>query len=151
IHLSGVMHLHIHSHNIVINPDTGVVKFIDFGMASRRQQDAQQVMSPYGLEAPLAYLAPEQSGRMHQAIDHRTDLYALGVTFYQMLTGSVPFPSHDTLEVMHAHLAIAPKPVYEVHPSIDVRGVLCGRGRSLTAYRIGKYSEAVLHLIASTL
>ena len=118
MHRSGVMHLQIHPYNIVINPDTGVVKFIDFGMASRRQQDAQQVMSPYGLERPLAYLAPEQTGRMHQAIDHRTDLYALGVTFYQMLTGAVPFPSHDPLEVLHGHLAITPTPVQDVHPSI---------------------------------
>jgi len=118
MHRSGVMYLQIHPHNIVINPDTRVVKFIDFGMASRLKQDTQQATSPYRLEGSLAYLPPEQSGRTHQAIDYRTDLYSLGVTFYQMLTGSVPFPSNDPLEVIHGHLAISPKPVVEVSPHV---------------------------------
>ena len=82
-------------------PRHAVVKFIDFGMTSRLKQDAQQVTSRS--RRALAYLAPEQTGRMHQAIDSRTDLYELGVTFYQMLTGAVPFPSHDPLEVLHGH------------------------------------------------
>jgi serine/threonine protein kinase len=110
MHHSGVMHLQIHPYNIVINPDTLVVKFIDFGMASRRTPDTQPATRPHRLEDSLAYLSPRQTGRMHQAIDYRTDLYALGVTFYQMLTGAVPFPSDDPLEVIHGHLAIAPTP-----------------------------------------
>jgi predicted ATPase/transcriptional regulator with GAF, ATPase, and Fis domain len=118
IHRSGVTHRQIHPHNLVINPDTRVVKFIDFGMASRLKQDTQPATSPNRLEGSLAYLSPEQTGRMRQAIDDRTDLYSLGVTFYQMLTGSVPFPSDDPLEVIHGHLAIRPKPVREVSPHV---------------------------------
>src|SRR4029450_1070648 len=81
-------------------PPLGGGAFTDFGMASRRQQDTQPVMSPYRFERPLPYRPPEQTGRTHQAFDPRPDLYALGVTFYQMLPGSVPFPSHNPLEVM---------------------------------------------------
>lgn len=70
------------------------------------------------LEGTLAYLSPEQTGRMNQVLDYRTDFYSLGVTFYEMLTGKLPFYSTDPLELIHWHIAKNPQPSIEVNPDI---------------------------------
>ncbi len=56
----------------------------------------------------LAYMAPEQTGRMNRSIDSRSDLYSLGVTFYEMLTGALPFTAADPMEWVHCHIARQP-------------------------------------------
>jgi serine/threonine protein kinase len=108
IHAANVIHKDINPGNIVLNPNTGVVKIIDFGIATQFSRTNPTFKSPHGLEGTLAYLSPEQTGRMNRSIDYRTDFYSLGVTFYELLTGQVPFPTTDVLELVHCHLAKPP-------------------------------------------
>ena len=73
---------------------------------------------PNGLTGTLAYLAPEQTGRMNQSIDYRTDFYGLGVTLYELLTGRLPFQSEDPMELVHCHIAQSPVPPDQIEPGI---------------------------------
>jgi serine/threonine protein kinase len=83
-------------------------------------KETQEIQSPNILEGTLAYLAPEQTGRMNRGIDYRADFYGLGVTLYQLLTGTLPFTSDDPLELMHCHIAKTPVPVEQVNPDVPV-------------------------------
>ncbi|UBF28833.1 AAA family ATPase [Kovacikia minuta CCNUW1] len=118
IHAANVIHKDINPGNIVLNPNTGVVKIIDFGIATQFSRTNPTFKSPHVLEGTLAYLSPEQTGRMNRAIDYRTDFYSLGATFYELLTGQVPFPTTDVLELVHCHLAKPPIPLWELNPEI---------------------------------
>lgn len=118
IHAANVIHKDINPGNIVLNSDTGVVKIIDFGIATQFNRTNPTFKSPHVLEGTLAYLSPEQTGRMNRAIDYRTDFYSLGVTFYQLLTGQLPFPTTDVLELVHCHIAKQPTPPHELNGTI---------------------------------
>ncbi|MBD2741929.1 AAA family ATPase [Coleofasciculus sp. FACHB-1120] len=118
IHAANVIHKDINPGNIVFNPDTGVVKIIDFGIATQFSRTNPTFKSHYGLEGTLAYLSPEQTGRMNRSLDYRTDFYSLGVTFYELLTGYLPFPTADILELVHCHIAKHPVPPHEMNPTI---------------------------------
>ncbi|MFB2897448.1 AAA family ATPase [Aerosakkonemataceae cyanobacterium BLCC-F50] len=118
IHRANVIHKDINPGNIVLNPSTGVVKIIDFGIATQFNHTNPTFKSPHVLEGTLAYLSPEQTGRMNRSIDYRTDFYSLGVTFYELLTGQEPFPTTDILELVHCHLAKPPIPPYELNNTI---------------------------------
>ncbi|MEH1790426.1 MAG: ATP-binding sensor histidine kinase [Nostoc sp.] len=100
-----IIHKDIKPANILINPETKQVKLIDFSIASLLPRETQEIKSPNVLEGTLAYLSPEQTGRMNRSIDYRSDFYALGVTFYELLTGKLPFPSNDAMELVHCHIA----------------------------------------------
>ena len=115
IHQHGIIHKDIKPGNIVINPDTKEIRIIDFGLSTRLQRDEQRDMNPGSLEGTLAYMSPEQTGRMNRSIDYRTDFYSLGVTFYEMLTGDVPFRSDDPMELVHCHIAKMPVSPHEVN------------------------------------
>ncbi|HEY9650076.1 MAG TPA: AAA family ATPase [Coleofasciculaceae cyanobacterium] len=104
--------------NIVLNPDTGVVKIIDFGIATQFNRTNPTFKSPHVLEGTLAYLSPEQTGRMNRLLDYRTDFYSLGVTFYQLLTGRLPFETTDSLELVHCHIAKQPVPPHALNATI---------------------------------
>ncbi len=108
MHQRYVIHKDINPANIVYNPATGQVKLIDFGIASVLSREMATFRNPRSLEGTLAYMSPEQTGRMNRAIDYRTDFYSLGVTFYELLTGQMPFQSEDTLELIHSHIARQP-------------------------------------------
>lgn len=113
IHNLNIVHKDINPANIVYNPDTGVAKLIDFGISqvlSRTSISAQPVRTFAGTPA---YMSPEQTGRMNRDLDPRSDLYSLGVTLYEMLTGSTPFESDDPLELVHSHIARSPLPPIE--------------------------------------
>ena len=84
------------------------VKIIDFGIATRLSSETQVAKSASLLDGTLAYMSPEQTGRMNRSLDRRTDLYSLGVSFYQLLTGRLPFEASDPLELVHSHIARAP-------------------------------------------
>jgi predicted ATPase/signal transduction histidine kinase len=108
LYCSRIIHKDIKPANILINPETKQVKLIDFSIASLLPRETQTLMSPNVLEGTLAYLSPEQTGRMNRGIDYRTDFYSLGVTFYELLTGKLPFQSNDPMELVHCHIAKMP-------------------------------------------
>jgi predicted ATPase len=96
-----------------VNRTTGEVRLTGFGFASRRPRERQSPAPPESIAGTLAYMAPEQTGRMNRSIDSRSDLYSLGVTLYQMLTGSLPFTASDPMEWVHCHIARKPVPPSE--------------------------------------
>ncbi len=118
IHRSGVVHKDIKPQNIVIKPDTGTVQLIDFSIASELSREDAMLASPRNLEGTLPYMAPEQTGRMNRGIDHRADFYSLGVTFYELLSGRLPFEQQVPIEIVHAHIAVVPPPVHELAPGL---------------------------------
>ncbi|AFY36418.1 ATP-binding sensor histidine kinase [Calothrix sp. PCC 7507] len=104
-----IIHKDIKPANVLINPETKQLKLIDFSIASLLPRETQTLINPNVLEGTLAYISPEQTGRMNRGIDYRTDFYSLGVTFYELLTGVLPFQSNDPVELVHCHIAkIAP-------------------------------------------
>jgi len=118
IHAANIIHKDINPGNIVFNLDTGVVKIIDFGIATQFNRTNPTFKNPHVLEGTLAYLSPEQTGRMNRMLDYRTDFYSLGVTFYELLTGQLPFPTQDILELVHCHIAKPPIPVHKLNATI---------------------------------
>ncbi|NJK69634.1 MAG: AAA family ATPase [Microcoleus sp. SU_5_3] len=113
-----IIHKDIKPQNILINPNTKEVKIIDFSISSLLPRENQEIISPNVLEGTLNYMSPEQTGRMNRGIDYRTDFYSLGVTFYELLTGKLPFESTDPMELVHSHLAKMPTPIIELVPAI---------------------------------
>ncbi len=118
LHRRGVIHKDIKPRNILVDPD-GNVQLIDFGIATRVPRELPALRGPTVLEGTLAYIAPEQTGRMNRAVDHRSDLYSLGATLYEMLLERPPFIG-DPLELIHAHIARAPVPPATRDPQIPV-------------------------------
>src|SRR5215472_8786247 len=108
LHQRGLVHKDIKPANILFNDATGEVRLTGFGIASRFSRERQSPHPPEMIAGTLAYMAPEQTGRMNRSIDSRSDLYALGVTFYQILTGALPFTAVDPMEWVHCHLARRP-------------------------------------------
>ena len=113
-----IIHKDIKPDNILINPQTREVKLIDFSISSLLPKENQEIQNPNVLEGTLAYISPEQTGRMNRGIDYRTDFYSLGVTFYELLTGQLPFNASDPMELVHCHIARKPKPPIELVPAI---------------------------------
>jgi predicted ATPase/signal transduction histidine kinase/GAF domain-containing protein/tRNA A-37 threonylcarbamoyl transferase component Bud32 len=118
IHTANVIHKDINPSNIVVNPETGVVKIIDFGISTRFSYTTPTFQNSGVLEGTLAYLSPEQTGRMNRLLDYRTDFYSLGVTLYQLLTGRLPFDSTHVLELIHCHIAKQPVLPEEINSGI---------------------------------
>src|SRR5262249_11712870 len=110
LHERGFIHKDIKPANVLINSATDQVWLTGFGIASRLPRERQAPEPPEFLEGTLAYMAPEQTGRMNRSIDSRSDLYSLGVTLYQMLTGTLPFTASDPMEWVHCHVAKKPVP-----------------------------------------
>ena len=113
VHQRGLLHKDIKPANILVNRTTGEVKLTGFGIASRLSRERRSPEPPETIAGTLAYMAPEQTGRMNRSIDSRSDLYSLGVTLYQMLTGSLPFTASDPMEWVHCHIARKPVPPSE--------------------------------------
>ena len=118
IHSQHLMHKDINPANIVWNRESGVVKIIDFGLATTLSREKPEIRNPNVLEGTLPYISPEQTGRMNRAMDYRSDFYSLGVTFYQMLTGRLPFTADNALALVYAHMARQPIPPAELNPAI---------------------------------
>ena len=114
LHRHSIIHKDIKPGNIIINSTTGEVKLTDFSISSRLQQENQSVSNPSELAGTLAYLSPEQTGRMNRSVDYRSDYYSLGITLYQMLAGQLPFVTEDPMELIHCHLAKQPLPICEL-------------------------------------
>jgi PAS domain S-box-containing protein len=113
LHERGLVHKDIKPKNIFVNATTGEAWLTGFGIASRTPRERQSPDPPEFIAGTLAYMAPEQTGRMNRSIDSRSDLYSLGVTLYQMLSGRLPFTASDPMEWVHCHVARKPTPLTE--------------------------------------
>ena len=120
LHENNIIHKDIKPENLIVNPETGTIKITDFSIASRLSRESPTISNPNLLEGTLAYMSPEQTGRMNRCLDYRTDFYSLGVTFYEMLVGQLPFQSTDPLELIHCHIAKTPTPPHELNPEIPL-------------------------------
>ena len=118
LHERGLVHKDLKPANVIADADSGRVWLTGFGITSRLPRERQAPAPPEFIAGTLAYMAPEQTGRVNRSIDSRSDLYSLGVTFYQMLTGTLPFTASDPMEWVHCHIARQPLP-----PSERVRGI----------------------------
>ncbi|MCT7973769.1 hybrid sensor histidine kinase/response regulator [Laspinema olomoucense] len=118
LHNYHIIHKDIKPQNIIINPLTEAVQLIDFSIASRLERENPTLSHPDLLEGTLAYMSPEQTGRMNRTLDYRSDFYSLGVTFYELLTGSLPFTSNDPLELVHSHIAKTPISPHQIKAEI---------------------------------
>jgi PAS domain S-box-containing protein len=133
VHERGLIHKDIKPANILVDAASGGVWLTGFGIASRLPREHQAPAPAEVIAGTLAYMAPEQTGRMNRSVDSRSDLYALGVTFYEMLTGTLPFTAADPMEWVHCHIARQPMP-----PNERVAGVP------------GSLSAIVMKLLAKT-
>ncbi|MFQ4160607.1 MULTISPECIES: trifunctional serine/threonine-protein kinase/ATP-binding protein/sensor histidine kinase [Nostocales] len=111
LHQNRIIHKDIKPANILIHPPTKQVRLIDFSISSLLPKETQEIKSPNILEGTLAYISPEQTGRMNRGIDYRSDFYSLGVTFYELLIGELPFISDDLTQLVYCHIAKMPAPL----------------------------------------
>ncbi|MFM7119801.1 MAG: serine/threonine protein kinase, partial [Gammaproteobacteria bacterium] len=125
IHDEGVIHRDINPGNLIISDppagqqaDDPAAYIIDFGFATLASRAPSPALPSEPMTGTLAYMSPEQTGRVNRVVDHRTDLYALGATLYELFTGSLPFTQTDPLELVHAHIASTPKALRETNPSL---------------------------------
>ena len=118
VHQQHIIHKDINPANIILNQHTGKLKLIDFGISTTLSREISTFRNPNVLEGTLAYISPEQTGRMNRAIDYRSDFYSLGITFYELLTGQLPFPTNDVLELVHCHIAKQPTPPHKLRPEV---------------------------------
>jgi predicted ATPase/signal transduction histidine kinase/GAF domain-containing protein len=116
MHQHGLIHKDIKPANVLVNAATGQAWLMGFGIASRLPRERQPPEPPEFVAGTLAYMAPEQTGRMNRSIDSRSDLYSLGITLYEMLTGSLPFTASDAAGWVHCHIARRP-----VSPSLRAK------------------------------
>jgi predicted ATPase len=113
-----IIHKNLTPGNILIHPSTKEIKLIDFSTASLLPRETQQIVNPQLLEGTLAYLSPEQTGRMNRGIDYRSDFYSLGVTLYELLTGKLPFTTKDSIDLINCHLFQTAVPANLINPKV---------------------------------
>jgi len=133
LHKKGLIHKDVKPTNVLVDSATGDIRLMGFGIASRLPRERQALKPPEFIAGTLPYMAPEQTGRMNRSVDSRSDLYALGITLYEMLTGSLPFTASDPMEWVHCHIAKQPIPPGDRVQSIP-----------------GPVSKIILKLIAKT-
>jgi PAS domain S-box-containing protein len=129
VHMRGLIHKDIKPANVLVDIASYDVWLTGFGIATRLPRERANPEPPDEIVGTLAYMAPEQTGRMNRSIDARSDLYSLGVTFYQMLTGTLPFTAADPMEWVHCHIARQPVPP-------DVRAVETPRALSAIVMKL---------------
>lgn len=118
IHSNHVIHKNINPFNIMYNPDTKKIKLIGFEISSEFSFETAEALNPNKVEGTVAYISPEQTGRMNRPMDYRTDFYSLGVTLYELACSKLPITSIDPTDVVYFHIAKTPLPVNKVKPSI---------------------------------
>lgn len=162
IHDAQIIHKDLVPNNIIIDQESKLLKIIDFSSSSQLIREHQEANASRRIEGSLQYISPEQTGRMNRDIDYRTDYYSLGVSFYQMLTGRLPFESDDALELVHCHISKKPLEPRRYNKQIPVslsniilklmsknaedryqssRGILFDLELSRNLYRNGDYSS----------
>ncbi|MCG8609658.1 MAG: response regulator, partial [Pseudomonadales bacterium] len=120
IHKARIVHKDINPSNLVWQPEDNRLNVIDFGIASRIAREHHSFLHQNQIDGTLAYIAPEQTGRLNRTVDYRADLYSLGVTLYQLFTGTLPFQGIDGIELVHAHIALTPLEPHYVNPNIPL-------------------------------
>src|SRR4028119_1129404 len=120
LHQNQVIHKDIKPQNILIKPETRQIQLIDFSISTRLEKENPTISNPNYIEGTLAYISPEQTGRMNRSIDYRTAFYSLGVTFYELLTAQVPWDYDDAMELVHCHIAKQAVPPHEINPEIKI-------------------------------
>ncbi|MBN9378869.1 MAG: hypothetical protein BGO14_03340 [Chlamydiales bacterium 38-26] len=120
IHSQNILHKDINPSNIIWNPQLNIIKIIDFGLSTTLNFENYEATSPSAIEGTLSYMSPEQTGRMNRVMDYRSDYYSLGMTFYELLTGELPFKNQDAMELVYAHIAKKPKSPHEILPEIPL-------------------------------
>jgi predicted ATPase/class 3 adenylate cyclase/predicted metal-dependent HD superfamily phosphohydrolase len=120
IHAESIVHKDINPGNFLIHPESRKMSITGFGIAATLSRGSTSSTSLVELEGTLAYIAPEQTGRTSRSIDHRSDFYALGVSFYELLTGQLPFANGDPAELVHQHLARSAEPAHKLAPGIPL-------------------------------
>jgi PAS domain S-box-containing protein len=118
LHRRRFIHKDINPTNILVTPTLDRVTLTDFGIASRMPREPQAAHHPQLLEGTIAYMSPEQTGRMNRHVDYRSDYYSIGVTLFEALTGRLPFESSDPLEVIHGHIARRPPAPADLAPGV---------------------------------
>ncbi|MEH2255286.1 trifunctional serine/threonine-protein kinase/ATP-binding protein/sensor histidine kinase [Nostoc sp.] len=121
LHTHQIIHKDLKPENILYNPNTEKIKLIDFSITSLLSKESPEISSLNLLEGTLAYMSPEQTGRINRTLDYRTDFYSLGVIFYEMLTGQLPFQNaQDPMELVHCHIAKIPVAPHEINPKVPL-------------------------------
>ena len=118
LHRHDIVHRDVSPNNIFYDPDSGELKLGDLGLASSIPRTRQLAIPPGLLEGTIAYISPEQTGRMNRDVDYRTDLYSVGATLYHLITGRVPFAGKDLIAVIHGHIARDPEPPHQLRPDL---------------------------------
>lgn len=119
LHSKYIIHKDISAGNFIVSPKNKVT-LIDLAGSSRYSFKLNDFTAPERLEGTLPYMSPEQTGRMNRNVDIRSDLYSLGVLFYEMLTGKLPFNDPDLMKIIHFHIAVPPKPLLELRSEVPV-------------------------------
>lgn len=118
LHAKSIIHKDIRPQNIFVNPFNFEVKLAGFALASQLKNESSVLTAPSMIKGHLSYISPEQSGRMNRQVDYRTDFYSLGVLFYLLLTGKLPFQAKDSLELIHSHIARIPDSPSQSNPAV---------------------------------
>ena len=118
LHEKNIIHKNLNSQSIYIDSKFENISISDFGTFQYLTHEHEDIYNPDLLKNIFPYISPEQTGRLNRRIDYRSDLYSIGIIFYEMLTGILPFQSHDPLELFHAHIAIKPAPPREINREI---------------------------------
>ena len=117
-HRQNVIHKDVNPTNFVWNEKTNQVKIIDFGISAELIRELPQSIDMNVPEGNLRYASPEQTGRISRPVDYRSDLYSLGITFYELFTGRLPYTGEDDSEIVYGHIAKTPIPPKDINPEI---------------------------------
>ena len=117
LHQQGIIHRDLKPSNIIVDGELRP-HLIDFGLSTRLDVKAAEHERHGDMVGTLGYLSPEQTGRLNRTVDYRTDLYSLGVSFFEVLTGRPLFGSRDPLELVHCHLARVPPLAHTINPAV---------------------------------
>lgn len=120
LHSQGVIHCDLKPQNILVQPKTGEIKLMDFELSAYLPREQQIMPNPSLMEASLPYMSPEQTGKTNHAIDVRSDLYSLGIIFYQLWLGRLPFQAEDPLGWIYNHLTTTPASLFNIRPQTPV-------------------------------
>ncbi len=118
IHAARIVHMDISPSNVLWDRRSGAAWIVDFDISRRLASDSNAIPNSGQILGTLAYMSPEQTGRMNRSIDTRADIYGLGALLYHLLTGRLPFDCEDPLALVHAHIAQEPAPAHVLLPSV---------------------------------